>query len=178
MFALPCVCYTIAIMVDGPIEKKLIGTPPEQSRVSTPETAVIEREVTETKVSQTAEQKTESVDDKSKITELLRFKRKPTMVVPVVRDELTMKVEKILEEGVGDAYARLSPVAKQEFKLKGEEVARTIRDLLKSTHVKVKKIFQLIFEWLKILPGINRFFLEQEAKIKTDRIIELYKKKG
>ena len=44
---------------------------------------------------------------------------------------------------------------------------------MKSTKVKVKKILKLILEWLRILPGINRFFLEQEAKIKTDRIIQL-----
>jgi hypothetical protein len=30
-------------------------------------------------------------------------------------------------------------------------------------------------QWLKLLPGVNRFFLEQEAKIKTDRIIHLKK---
>ena len=45
-----------------------------------------------------------------------------------------------------------------------------------ATTGKAKKIFQLILEWLKLLPGINRFFLEQEAKIKTDRIIHLNQK--
>lgn len=97
--------------------------------------------------------------------------------VPVpTRDPLAIKVEKILEENVGDAYQMLSPIAKQEFKLKGEVTAKKIAELLKSTHIKVKKIFQLIFEWLRMLPGINKFFLEQEAKIKTDRIIALHKK--
>ena len=100
---------------------------------------------------------------------------KPT-AIPQVRDEITVKIEKIMEDGVGDAYNRLSPIAKEEFKLKGEETARSIRVLLQATHVKVKKIFQLILEWLRLLPGINRFFLEQEAKIKTDRIISLHQK--
>lgn len=164
-------------MVNSPVEKKVI-TLPETSRTTSPETAVIvEQEKTEATVDHKLEQKSATGEEKPKITDLLRLKKRPTVIMPVVRDELTLKVEKILEEGVADAYARLSPVAKQEFKLKGEEVARAIRDLLKSTHVKVKKIFQLIFEWLRILPGINRFFLEQEAKIKTDRIIELYKHK-
>lgn len=117
-------------------------------------------------------QKTET-----KAAELLHLKRRPRPVLPQVRDETTVKVEKILEEGVADAYSRLSPVAKQEFKLKGEETARKISALLKAGQAKAKKIFQLILEWLKMLPGINRFFLEQEAKIKTDRLLALQNKK-
>jgi len=93
--------------------------------------------------------------------------------IPTFKDEIAVKVEKILEEGLSEAYSRLSPVAKQEFKIKGEETAEKITEMLKSTHVKVKKILNLIFEWLKLLPGVNKFFLEQEAKIKADRIIEI-----
>ncbi len=72
-----------------------------------------------------------------------------------------------------DAFRELTPIQKQKFKIKGEETAWEIRKLLKATHVKIKKIFRLILEWLKMLPGVNRFFLEQEAKIKTDKIITL-----
>lgn len=104
------------------------------------------------------------------------IKRKPTHVIPSHRDQLTQRIEKILEENVGEAYSRLSPIAKEEFKMKGEVTAQKIRELLQSTHVKIKKIFHLIFDWLKMLPGVNRFFLEQEAKIKTDKIIALHKK--
>jgi hypothetical protein len=103
--------------------------------------------------------------------------RKP-VIVPQTKDEVAVKIEKILEDGLGDAYQRLSPVAKQEFKIKGEKTAVKISELLRSTHVKVKKILRLIIEWLKILPGINRFFLEQEAKIKTDKILELKNKQN
>ncbi|MFA6105301.1 MAG: hypothetical protein WC725_01725 [Patescibacteria group bacterium] len=98
-------------------------------------------------------------------------------VLPPLRDPVAQKIEKILEENVGEAYSRLSPIAKEEFKIKGEITAKKIAELLSSTHVKVKKVFQLIMEWLKMLPGINRFFLEQEAKIKTDRILALHKRK-
>lgn len=115
-------------------------------------------------------------------TENPTSKRRPRPVQPTgpvtsaVRDEVVLRIEKIMEDGVGDAFQRLSPTARQEFKIKGEQTALKIRVLLKSSHVKVKKIFQLILEWLKILPGVNRFFLEQEAKIKTDHIITLHKK--
>lgn len=106
---------------------------------------------------------------------LLPKMRRPTRPIPQVRDEVTLKIEKILEDGLGDAWSRLSPLAQQEFKVKGEETAQAIRALLRAAHVKVKKIFRLILEWLKMLPGINRFYLQQEAKIKTDRLIELHK---
>lgn len=98
-------------------------------------------------------------------------------VAPTPRqmDEMMARVEKILEDDLGDAYGRLSPIAKQEFKVKGEQTATKIRQLMKDGTLKVKKIFKLILDWLKLLPGINRFFLEQEAKIKTDRLIELHK---
>lgn len=99
-------------------------------------------------------------------------KQKPTQI-PQIRDELTVKVEKIMEEGLVDAFKELSPIEQQEFKIKGEETAYKIRELLKSTHVKIKKIFRLLFEWLRMLPGINRFYLEQEAKIKADRIMSM-----
>ncbi len=103
--------------------------------------------------------------------------RKPKPAIPIVKDEVTLKIEKVMEENVGDAYQRLSPIAKQEFKIKGEETALKIRELLSSTHVKAKKILSLILAWLRLLPGVNRFFLEQEAKIKTDKIIFLNKEK-
>ena len=102
-----------------------------------------------------------------------KFKRhyKP---IPVVQDETVLKIEKILASGLDDQFANLSPIAKQEFKIKGEETAVKIKELMQSTHIKVKKILYLIIEWLRILPGINKFFLEQEAKIKTDQLIELH----
>lgn len=99
-------------------------------------------------------------------------KIKPTKV-PEIRDELTVKVEKIMEQGLEEAYKELTPIQQQEFKIKGEETAFKIRQMLKSAHVKVKKIFQLLVGWLKMLPGVNRFFLEQEAKIKADKIMSL-----
>ena len=44
---------------------------------------------------------------------------------------------------------------------------------MQQTKIQVKKIFILIISWLKIIPGVNKFFLEQEAKIKADRILDL-----
>ncbi len=166
-------------MTDGAPEKKLLASELSRENKSGEQAQSLEREQIETAKESvdTNGSREESVDTAAKIGELLHLRRKPRPTIPQVRDDVTVKIEKILEEGVADAYSRLSPVAKQEFKLKGEEVARQIREMVKTTHVKVKKVFQLVLEWLKMLPGINRFFLEQEAKIKTDRILSLLKKK-
>ena len=99
-------------------------------------------------------------------------KIKPT-TIPQVRDALTVQVEKIMQERLEEAYTKLTPSQKQAFKIKGEETAWHIRQLLKATRVKIKKIFRLLTAWLSLLPGINRFYLEQEAKIKADKIIAL-----
>ena len=88
-------------------------------------------------------------------------------------DPLTFQIEKIMEEGIAEAYQELTPVQKQQFKIKGENTAKQIKALLQTTRVKVKKIFKLLLEWLQLLPGVNRFFLMQDAKIKTDKILAL-----
>ncbi len=100
---------------------------------------------------------------------------KPTPTLST-RDEITLEVEKILSSGLEDAYRELSTAQKQEFKIEGEKTAKAIRDILRSTRVKVKKIFKLILKWLSILPGVSKFFLEQEAKIKAEKIVSLKKK--
>lgn len=106
-------------------------------------------------------------------TKLRRPKKQKPTTIPQMRDELTMKIEKIMEDGLADAYRELTPVQQQEFKLKGEEISTKIRDLMRRTRVKIKQIFKLLVEWLRLLPGVNRFFIEQEAKIKADRILAL-----
>ncbi|MFH1286805.1 MAG: hypothetical protein ABII02_03575 [Candidatus Magasanikbacteria bacterium] len=120
-------------------------------------------------------QKVETIDQgiDSLRKKLRRTKKKKLTAVPQVRDEITMKVEKIMEDGLADAFKELTPVQQQEFKIKGEETAFKIRAILSSAKGKVKSIFKLLLEWLKILPGINIFFLEQEAKIRADKIMSL-----
>lgn len=94
-------------------------------------------------------------------------------VVPVEKDQLTEQIENILEEDLTELYLSMPKETQQQFKAKGEETLSKIRQLVQKTKVNAKKIFQLIREWLKIIPGVNRFFLEQEAKIKTDKILRL-----
>ena len=86
-----------------------------------------------------------------------------------------LRVENILEEDLADLYVKMNKPTQEKFKKVGEETALNIAKILSQAKYQVKKIFDLIVAWLKIIPGLNQFFLEQEAKIKTDRILELEK---
>jgi hypothetical protein len=171
------ICYTVYIekklnfrMSIKPIEQKIQPEIPAEAITPTVELDLkLEKEKVEEK--EPAEQKP-TPEQTSPQKPRPTIKPRPTMPIPA-KDAVMVRIEKIMEEGLNDSYQRLSPVAKQEFKLKGEQAASQIRELLKNTHVKVKKILRLILDWLRILPGINHFFLEQEAKIKTDKIIAL-----
>lgn len=91
----------------------------------------------------------------------------------VKKDEVLVEVEKILEDGLGEYFDQLPENAKARFQTKGKEVASQIAIMVRGFHVQVKKVVLLIHNWLLTIPGVNKFFLEQEAKIKTDRILEL-----
>ena len=86
-------------------------------------------------------------------------------------DRLKKAIDDILEEGLEDIYLNLPKEIQKEFKAKGEETTNKINSLLGETKIKVKKIVQAIVEWLKLVPGINKFFIKQTAKIKTDKIL-------
>ncbi len=86
-------------------------------------------------------------------------------------DELSAQINAILEEDLMDMYLSMPAEKQKQFKEKGEETVSKIRELASSAKVNAKKVFHLIRAWLKIIPGVNRFFLEQEAKIKTDKIL-------
>jgi hypothetical protein len=94
-----------------------------------------------------------------------------------VNDRLREAIDDILEEGLEDIYLNMSKEKQVEFRAKGEEATKEIISLLGQTKVKVKKIVQVIIEWLKVISGVNKFFIKQTAKIKTDKILEAQKKK-
>jgi len=83
------------------------------------------------------------------------------------------QVENILEDGLEGVYLDMSDKLKKKFKVKGEKTAKKISKIVSKTKIKVKKIVALIKKWLAIIPGANKFFLEQEAKIKADEIVNL-----
>lgn len=90
-----------------------------------------------------------------------------------VKSETLEAIEDVMEEDLGDMYSSLPPQKKAEFRKKGEETAIEIEGMMYKVKVKSKKIFKLLFSWMKIIPGVNKYFLEQEAKLKTDEIMHI-----
>lgn len=112
--------------------------------------------------------------------------QKPVKKIPVVSDKITYNesvnpttqaIENILAEDLRDIYTKLPKSKQIELKKNGEETANQIATLLNQIKYKVSEILGLIKNWLKIIPGISKFFLEQEAKIKTDKIIKYHQNK-
>lgn len=95
------------------------------------------------------------------------------VVAPDHKSTLDKEIENVLSEGLEQLYWEMPELQRQIFKTKGERVATQIRALLGEATVRVQDIFRLIVDWLKALPGVSRFFIEQEAKIKTDKLTKL-----
>lgn len=95
---------------------------------------------------------------------------------PAVRaiPPLQRSVEAVLEEGLEDLYHELKPAEQQLFKARGEATASHITELIQKVSVKVSEILKLVRQWLLAIPGINRYYLEQAAKIKADKILKLH----
>lgn len=104
-----------------------------------------------------------------------------TVVAPVTarppKSETLVKIEKILEEDLEEFYFSMPPKQQRIFKEKGEETASKIERMVETGRAVGRKILHLIRAWLKLIPGVSRFFLEQEAKIKTDKVISVAEKK-
>lgn len=94
-----------------------------------------------------------------------------------VKSEVLVKIEKILEEDLESFYFSMPPEKQLAFKEKGEETASKIEKMVEAGKVIARSILKLIRAWLKIIPGVNKFFLEQEAKIKTDKLVAMAEKK-
>jgi len=103
----------------------------------------------------------------------------PATPLPAVKSPQQIReaqIDQILSNGLEDIFLSLSPQKQLEFQTEGEVTVKKINQLMDSAKFKVKAIVDLIKKWLAIIPGVNKFFLEQEAKIKTDQIIALKQK--
>lgn len=106
--------------------------------------------------------------------------RHTSPVVPFVLTEpvvLQKKVEKILEEGLEQLYFELNPEEQAKFRNLGENTAQKITGLLQQAKVKIEEILSLIRQWLMSVGDVNRYYAEQEAKIKASKILKLRQEK-
>lgn len=96
--------------------------------------------------------------------------------VPAWHSQRAIAIDAILSEGLNEIFLSLKPDEQRAFIKKGEETVVKINELLSKTKVRMSKIVALIKDWLKMIPGLNKYFLEQEAKIKADKILKLKNK--
>ena len=116
---------------------------------------------------------------------ILRKKEKPTRVVAVSKKSTKIleksktfqEIENILSEDLSEAYQAMPERLKEEFKKKGDKTASKIEIIISKTKVAINKILSLVRNWLLMISGVNKFFLEQQAKIKTDKILKLVEEK-
>ena len=90
--------------------------------------------------------------------------------------EISKEIEDILTQDLEPFYQVLPSKKKELFDRKKEQTIIAIEKTLSSTKIIAQKILNLVKGLLKMLPGLNRFFLEKESKIKTDKILSLVKK--
>ncbi|MFA5051716.1 MAG: hypothetical protein WC544_01485 [Patescibacteria group bacterium] len=151
-------------------------TPEQAPQPERPEIGVeaAPEQVPETRPEQAPEQATEDEQSRRQYVTPAPAEE-PVAVQPKSEEEL--RVEAILSDHLEEIFMQMNPEEQAAFQKKGEETASQIAVLLQDVKVKVKSILDLIRDWLKAIPGVNKFFLEQEAKIKTDRIIALHEQK-
>lgn len=97
-------------------------------------------------------------------------------VVPDAKTPERMEIEQILSQGVAELYQAMTPQEQEAFRLKGEETATAIERMVLNLKASTRKVVGLIRDWLQTIPGVNKYFLEQESKLKTDEIMKYQRK--
>ncbi len=157
-----------------PRSEKESPAPEAAGAVHAPEAAP-ERPV-ETETPAQAAEVAQTVERAAREQERIQAAPSPVVTAAPVKDPLIANVERALEEGLQETYLAMTPPERVRFRTAGERAATRIGAMLAGGHLKFKLIWKLIRDWLKTIPGASRFFVEQEAKIKTDRIIHLAEK--
>ncbi len=124
-----------------------------------------------TESSQTSTEKEEPV-----IAPLSTTPNSPTPVLQTKEDKIFKDIESILSEDIEEIYKNLPETLQEDFKKKGEETAKEIKGIISQARIAISKVLTLIKNWLLMVPGVNKFFLEQESKIKTEKILNLAEK--
>ncbi len=98
-----------------------------------------------------------------------------TLPRPVTQEktELRLDIERVLEEDLSYMYSQLSSEQRKQFRDEGERLAGKLETMVASAKIKLRTVILMIREWLLLVPGINKFFVERAAKIKAEKILSL-----
>lgn len=101
----------------------------------------------------------------------------PTPVArPVVVEKTALRedIEAALsDEPLQRIYAGLPPAVQGRFRDEGSILAAWIETAITSGKLILKEVHRRIVAWLRIIPRVNHWYLQQEAKVKTDAIVAL-----
>jgi len=152
----------------------------EQVLTSLPEQAPLDNKIESSPDVKLEKQEAPKVDKKNEKLKAVSVTAAPSVQSPVLPvDDFHRRraaaIDDILEDGLDKFFLEMSPTEQKHFKEEGEKTVFKINQLLDKTRVSVVKIVSLIKNWLNLIPKINRYFLEQEAKIKADKIFKINK---
>ena len=156
------------LMTNGEM-REMPAAPPVPEQAKAPEAKVEARPET---APQGAEVSVAKAEQSPAPVATARTSAKPE-AAPQEKDKYRVKVERILEQNLWDLYFALPQGAREKFKAEGEAAAAKLRAAIETKKVKPNTIVAAVHKWLRTIPRVNPYFLEQEAKIKTDQVMNL-----
>lgn len=95
------------------------------------------------------------------------------------KTETRKQIESILQEGLAPMFLQMNTQERLAFTQAANETASKLELLVTQFKATAKEVLRLIRAWLTKIPKVNKYFLEQASKIKTDEIllIQTQKKK-
>lgn len=102
----------------------------------------------------------------------------PTAVAtaPAPKTSTRKEIEDVLSDGLSALYQSMTPDEQRKFRAAGEVAAATIEELLTTFKATARKVLDIIRSWLAMIPRVNTFFLEQESKLKADKILSVQRR--
>lgn len=97
--------------------------------------------------------------------------------VPTEKSDTRKEIEQLLSTNLTELYQTMSPQEQARFRAKGDEVSSALEQLVRTFTATTKRVLELIRSWLATIPRVNKYFLEQESKLKTDDIMKYQRKK-
>jgi hypothetical protein len=124
---------------------------------------------------------TRSAAEKAPAAEQISEAVAPTTAAPATTaargaDPVVASIESILAEDLYEHFNAMPPALQAAFREKGNDTVAKLNRMVSQAAIKAKEVLKLIVGWLKLIPGVNKYFLEQESKIKTDKILELHRR--
>ncbi|MBI5466667.1 MAG: hypothetical protein HY975_00415 [Candidatus Kerfeldbacteria bacterium] len=99
-----------------------------------------------------------------------------SLTTPVVAslsdlDLLRRRIEDILAEGLEKTFRSLPAAEQSRFKTVGEQAAVRLTSEVKHRTPRLERLIMIVQSWLRLIPNLNPYYLEQEAKIKVEKIL-------